>query len=69
MVPLPNGRRPFGGTRRTEPETRVGTTGTAPFLSVHFGCALPLHKTFRVTPAMEAGLTDHVWELEEMLAA
>ena len=27
-----------------------------------------LHKTIRVTPAMEAGLTDHVWEIEELLA-
>jgi hypothetical protein len=25
-----------------------------------------VHKT-RVTPAMEAGLTDHVWKLEELL--
>jgi hypothetical protein len=23
------------------------------------------HSTLRVTPAMEAGLTDHVWSLEE----
>ena len=27
-----------------------------------------IHKTLRVTPAMEAGLTDHVWELEEVIA-
>jgi len=27
-----------------------------------------IHKTLRVTPAMEAGLTDHVWELDELLA-
>jgi len=26
-----------------------------------------VHKTLRVTPAMEAGLTDHVWSLEEMI--
>jgi transposase-like protein/IS1 family transposase len=26
-----------------------------------------IHKTLRVTPAMEAGLTDHVWSLEELL--
>ncbi len=26
-----------------------------------------IHKTLRVTPAMEAGLTDHVWEIEELL--
>ncbi len=26
-----------------------------------------VHKTLRVTPAMEAGLTDHVWSVEELL--
>ncbi|HEV2494513.1 MAG TPA: IS1 family transposase [Terriglobia bacterium] len=26
-----------------------------------------IHTTLRVTPAMEAGLTDHVWTIEEML--
>jgi hypothetical protein len=24
-----------------------------------------VHQTVRVTPAMEAGIADHVWELEE----
>ncbi len=28
-----------------------------------------VHKTLRVTPAMEAGLTDHVWAIDEMLTA
>jgi IS1 family transposase len=28
-----------------------------------------IHSSLRVTPAMEAGLTDHVWELRELLAA
>ena len=27
-----------------------------------------IHPTLRVTPAMEAGLTDHVWTIEEMLS-
>jgi transposase-like protein/IS1 family transposase len=27
-----------------------------------------MHRTLRVTPAMEAGLTDHVWNLGELLA-
>jgi hypothetical protein len=27
-----------------------------------------VHKTIRVTPAMQAGLTDHVWELDELLS-
>jgi hypothetical protein len=28
-----------------------------------------IHKTLRVTSAMEANLTDHVWELKELIAA
>jgi len=27
-----------------------------------------IHKTLKVTPAMEAGVSDHVWELEEVIA-
>jgi hypothetical protein len=26
-----------------------------------------IHQTLRVMPAMEAGITDHVWEIEEIL--
>jgi len=26
-----------------------------------------VHQTLRVTPAMEAGLTDHVWTVEELI--
>jgi hypothetical protein len=28
-----------------------------------------IHASLRVTPAREAGITDHVWTLQEMLAA
>jgi hypothetical protein len=27
-----------------------------------------IHKTLRVTPAMEAGVSDHVWSIEEIVA-
>ncbi|AXC09403.1 hypothetical protein ACPOL_0016 [Acidisarcina polymorpha] len=27
-----------------------------------------VHQSIRVTPAMEAGLTDHVWSAEELIA-
>jgi hypothetical protein len=27
-----------------------------------------IHGLLRVTPAMEAGLTDHVWTIDELLA-
>jgi len=33
---------------------------------VHYNFAR-IHQTLRVTPAMEAGLTDHVWELSEIV--
>jgi hypothetical protein len=40
-------------------------------VSLHFAyynfCRV--HKTLRVTPAMEAGLTDHVWSIGELLGA
>ena len=26
-----------------------------------------IHKTLRVTPAMQAGLTDHVWSMEDVV--
>ena len=28
-----------------------------------------VHQTLRATPAMEAGLTNHIWSLDELLAA
>jgi hypothetical protein len=27
-----------------------------------------VHQTLRVTPAMEAGVADHVWSIEEIVA-
>jgi hypothetical protein len=27
-----------------------------------------IHKTLRVTPAMEAGIADHVWSIEELVS-
>lgn len=33
------------------------------FMPYNFG---RIHKTLRVTPAMEAGIADHVWSLEEI---
>jgi hypothetical protein len=34
-------------------------------MDYNFGC---VHQTFRVTPAMEAGLANHVWAIEETVA-
>lgn len=35
------------------------------FMYYNFG---RIHQTLRVTPAMEAGVTDHVWSIEEIIA-
>ena len=35
------------------------------FMYYNFG---RVHQTLRVTPAMEAGVTDHVWSVEEIVA-
>ena len=40
-------------------------TGVALHFAYYNFCRI--HKSLRVTPAMEAGLTDHVWELKELL--
>jgi hypothetical protein len=35
------------------------------FMHYNFG---RIHKTLRVTPAMEAGVSDHIWTLAEIAA-
>lgn len=35
------------------------------FMHYNFG---RIHKTLRVTPAMEAGISDHAWSIEEIVA-
>jgi len=39
--------------------------GCAPLYALQF---LPDHQALRVTPAMEAGISDHVWSIEKMMA-
>jgi hypothetical protein len=38
-------------------------------IALHFACYnfCRIHQTLRVTPAMEAGLTDHVWSIAELM--
>ncbi len=40
-------------------------------LCLHFGWYnfVRVHRTLRVTPAIEAGITDHVWDLKELIKA
>lgn len=35
--------------------------------TMHYNFA-PVHQTLRVTPAMQAGVADHVWSLDEIVA-
>ena len=46
---------------------KLGNLRAAVALYVAFYNFCRVHQTLRVTPAMEAGLTDHVWGLEELL--
>jgi hypothetical protein len=40
-------------------------------LALHFAYYnfVRIHGSLRVTPAMQAGITDHVWTMEELIAA
>ena len=38
---------------------------TVHFMHHNFDC---IHKTLRVTPTMQVGVSDHVWSLEEIAA-
>jgi len=40
-----------------------------PACALHFAYYnfCPIHKSLRVTPAMEAGITNHIWTLRELL--
>jgi hypothetical protein len=35
--------------------------------AMHYNFAR-IHKTLRVTPAMESGVSDHVWSIEEIVS-
>ena len=56
--------------------TRLTNAFSKKLVNLKAACALHfayynfcrVHQTLRVTPAMEAGLTDHVWELKQLLA-
>jgi len=60
--------RQTGETNQWDRERSPFVGGAASVLTFYFMhynyCRI--HKTLRVTPAMEAGLTDHVWTIEEL---
>jgi len=59
--------RPF--TRLTNAfSKKVGNHGHAIALFYMYYNFARIHQTLRVTPAMEAGVSDHVWSIEEIAA-
>jgi hypothetical protein len=48
-------------------QKRSKTTGQ-PWLYFKYYNFARVHQTLRVTPAMEAGLADHVWAIEEIVS-
>ena len=55
--------------QKKEGVTKEGGINLAAALALHFFYYnfMRLHETIRVTPAMQAGLTDHIWNLQELL--
>jgi len=49
------------------PSQRSGNLGAAYCLHFAYYNFCRIHQTLRVSPAMESSLTDHVWELKELL--
>ena len=58
LLARPVGRNESGGCN-----IAMGAIHAVP---VHYNFAR-IHKTLRVTPAMQSGLSDHVWSLEEIV--
>jgi hypothetical protein len=56
-------------TRLTNAFSKKVENHTAAFglSSAHYNLCR-IHKTLRVTPAMAAGVSDHVWSVEELVA-
>ena len=50
-------------TRRMRRENHAAMVALY-FMYYNFG---RVHQTLRVTPAMEAGISDHVWSIEEIV--
>lgn len=47
---------------------RIENLATAVALHFMYYNFVRIHQTLRITPAMEAGLSDHVWSIDEIVA-
>lgn len=59
-------RRPYPAHRCLLQEGRE-PRGRPPLYTLYYNFGR-VHQTLRVTPAMEAGVSDHVWSLAEIVA-
>lgn len=59
---------PFATTRSFAPFSKKWLNHKAPYALdfAHYNFCR-VHSTLKVTPAMESGLTDHIWTLQEVL--
>ena len=55
--------KPPSHTTGVGQDMRVWPAGCGVIMYYNFG---RIHKSLRVTPAMEAGVSDHVWSLEKI---
>ena len=56
----------FPATARLLPYTLEHLTAAVDLYMAYFNFCR-VHKTLRVTPAMQAGIADHVWTIQEFL--
>lgn len=61
-------RQSGGELARARPGVRLENHGHAVALHYMHYNFCRVHKTLRITPAIEAGIADHVWTLEELVA-
>jgi hypothetical protein len=61
--------RTTGAAKHTVPfSKKIKNHGHAVALHFMYYNFVRVHKTLRVTPAMEAGIADHVWSMEELVS-
>jgi len=60
-----NGGNTLSSCRTSPLKPKAGLSGPPALFFLYYNFCR-VHSTLRVTPAMEAGLADHVWSIEEM---
>ncbi len=58
--------RNFGSTRNRDPERVIGSCWDYHAIRMHYNF-VRIHKSLSMTPAMAAGVTEHLWEIEDIV--